>query len=188
MSGDKPSTMHNDQTNMTAIEWPEIYLVWNRLNQKPPQLTTMHHDRVEEIIKEIESKYGQYFKERSELLKAVSVAFLVYISKNLETGNTEILHSREKQLVRGFMNLLEKNFAKNKMVNDYACQLYVSANYLNRTVKKITGFTASYHIQQQIVSEAKRQALYSSVSMKEIAYNLGFDNLAHFSKFFKNNA
>ena len=73
------------------------------------------------------------------------------------------------------------------MVIDYASQLYVTPNYLNRIVKKITGFTASHHIQQQIILEAKRKALYLSASMKEIAYSLGFDNLAHFSKFFKNN-
>jgi len=36
--------------------------------------------------------------------------------------------------------------------------------------------------------EAKRLALYSQVSMKEIAYGLGFDNLAHFSKYFKTNS
>ena len=180
--------MYNDRSTITTIEWTEIYLLWSKLNQKPPQLTTMHQGKVEEIIKEIENKYSQDFNEKQELLKALLVAFLVYLSKNLEAGNPDVLHSREKQLVSRFMSLLEKNFAKNKMVNDYACQLYVSANYLNRTVKKITGFTASYHIQQHIVSEAKRQALHSSFSMKEIAYNLGFDNMAHFSKFFKNNA
>lgn len=157
--------MLNDQPSITSIEWTEIYLLCSRISQQRPQMTTLHHDRLQEII-----------------------AFLIYLSKNMETANPEILHSRESQLVRSFMELLKKNFAKNKMVNDYAGQLYVSANYLNRTVKKITGFTASYHIQQHIISEAKRQALYSSVSMKEIAYNLGFDNLAHFSKFFKNNA
>ena len=56
-----------------------------------------------------------------------------------------------------------------------------------RTKKKITGSTASHHIQQQIILEAKRQAMYFSTSMKQIAYNLGFDNIAHFSKFFKHN-
>jgi AraC-like DNA-binding protein len=73
------------------------------------------------------------------------------------------------------------------MVSDYADDLCVTPNYLNRTVKKTTGYTASHHIQQQIILEAKRQATYFSTSMKRIAYNLGFDNLAHFSKFFKHN-
>jgi AraC-like DNA-binding protein len=59
---------------------------------------------------------------------------------------------------------------------------------LNRIVKKLSGFPVSYHIQQQIVLEAKRLAHYSDRSMKEIAYMLGFEDLAHFSKFFKNNS
>ena len=74
------------------------------------------------------------------------------------------------------------------MVCDYASVLSVSPNYLNRTVKKVSGYTASHHIQQQIVLEAKKQAIHYGVSMKEIAYQLGFDNPSHFSKFFKCNS
>lgn len=44
----------------------------------------------------------------------------------------------------------------------------------------------SYYIRQRIVLDAKRQAIYVNASMKEIAYHLGFDDIAHFSKFFKN--
>ena len=82
------------------------------------------------------------------------------------------------------MTLLRDHSSK-KMVCDYANELNVSPNYLNRTVKKVSGNTASHHIQQQIILEAKRHAMYSGISMKEIAYQLGFDNIAHFSKFFK---
>ncbi len=63
--------------------------------------------------------------------------------------------------------------------------LFVTPNYLNEIIKKITGYSAGYHIRQRITLEAKRMALYSDNSMKEIAYNLGFLDCAHFSKFFK---
>ncbi|MCW3111245.1 MAG: helix-turn-helix protein, partial [Segetibacter sp.] len=53
-------------------------------------------------------------------------------------------------------------------------------------VKKTSGTPASDHIKHRIVLEAKRHAAYSDVSMKEIAYSLGFDDVAHFSKYFKN--
>ena len=72
----------------------------------------------------------------------------------------------------------EETIPYKKMATDHASQLYVTPNYLNRIVKKLPGFTASHHIQQQIVLEAKRQALHLSASTKEIAYNFGFDNLA----------
>ena len=83
------------------------------------------------------------------------------------------------------MELLDKNFKEKKMVAEYAAQLLVTPNYLNRIVKKNTGFSAGHHIRQRIVLEAKRMGRYSGAAMKEIAYNLGFMDLAHFSRFFK---
>ena len=71
------------------------------------------------------------------------------------------------------------------MVSDYAGELFISPSYLNEIVKRISGFTASHHIQQRIVLEAKRLAIYSGSSMKEIAYLLGFEDIAYFSKYFK---
>ena len=59
------------------------------------------------------------------------------------------------------------------------------SNYLNEIIKKTTGYSAGYHIRQRVVLEAKRKAAYSDSCMKEIAYHLGFCDIAHFSKFFK---
>jgi len=133
-------------------------------------------------------EFSNYFNSRLELLKGLLNIFMIYFSRNLKEPKPDVVQTKEGELARKFMNLLKKNFINQKMVSDYAGQLCVTPNYLNRTIKKITGFTASHHIQQQIILEAKRKAMYSSVSMKEIAYYLGFDNLAHFSKFFKNNS
>jgi AraC family transcriptional activator of pobA len=122
----------------------------------------------------------------------LSISEIILIMKNRDNfrlqPHGEVLQSREAEMVRKFMNLLKRNFVKQKLVIEYAGQLCVTPNYLNRVVKKVTGLTASHHIQQQIIMEAKRQAMYSQVSMKEIAYGLGFDNLAHFSKYFKTNS
>src|SRR5450432_815874 len=71
------------------------------------------------------------------------------------------------------------------MVAEYAAQLLVIPNYLNRVVKRITGISAGHHIRQCIVLEAKRMGRYSGAGMKEIAYDLGFLDIAHFSRFFK---
>ena len=81
--------------------------------------------------------------------------------------------------------MLDKNFREEKMVSSYAAQLYVTANYLNRIVKKNTGYSAGHHIRQRVVLEAKRMARYSDSGMKKIAYELGFLDSAHFSRFFK---
>jgi YesN/AraC family two-component response regulator len=96
------------------------------------------------------------------------------------------ISKKEKELVSRFMEHLNNHFATKKLVSDYADDLCISPNYLNTIIKKATGFPASHHIQQCIIREAKCRALRSGVMMKEIAYDLGFNDLAHFSKFFKN--
>ena len=74
------------------------------------------------------------------------------------------------------------------MVKEYADMLAVTPNYLNEMVKEVSGFTASHHIQQRIILEAKRKVIFEGDSLKEIAYGLGFWDPAHFSKFFKNSS
>ena len=103
-----------------------------------------------------------------------------------KTDHGAIVSKKEKELVSRFVEHLNKDFATKKLVSDYADDLCISPNYLNTIIKKVTGFPASHHIQQCIIREAKCRALHSGAMMKEIAYDLGFNDLAHFSKFFKN--
>ena len=84
-----------------------------------------------------------------------------------------------------FRRLLFQEFRNLKKVKDYASLLNVSEKSLNEMVKKNTGKSASTIIYDQVIMEAKR-LLQTSISAKEAAYNLNFDDPAHFSKFFKN--
>jgi len=71
------------------------------------------------------------------------------------------------------------------MVSDYADEMAVTSDYLNKTVKNLTGKTAKDHIQSKLITEAKRSLLFSNISNKELAYELGFEESAHFNNFFK---
>src|SRR5882757_4598377 len=94
--------------------------------------------------------------------------------------------SHRMSLFDRFYAKLDKQFKTMRQVAEYASELSVSPSYLTDVVKQVTGYSASYHIQQRTVQEAKRLAIYSDDSMKMVAYALGFDDLSHFSKFFKN--
>lgn len=123
---------------------------------------------------------------RSEMLRRYFKILLIYITRQVE-GNFEFVRpTRNLEIVQQFMGLLERNYKEQKMVSDYASMLSVTPNYLNEIIKKTTGYSAGHHIRQRIVLEAKRQATFSGHCMKEIAYFLGFGDMAHFSKFFKN--
>jgi len=140
---------------------------------------------MQEIILRMMKEYVNIFIFKTEILKRYLKIFLIYLTRQFDEGFQPVMQTRNTALVQKFMNMLEKNYRDKKMVADYADSLFVTPNYLNEIIKKITGYSAGYHIRQRIALEAKRMALYSDNSMKEIAYNLGFLDCAHFSKFFK---
>ena len=63
--------------------------------------------------------------------------------------------------------------------------LQITAGHLSDVIKRQSGKTAIEHIHERIVMEAKRQLLHAGLSVKEIAYALGFDDAAYFNRFFK---
>jgi len=103
-----------------------------------------------------------------------------------KTENPQFLET-SNHLLRNFKQLLNIHFAETHKVNDYADKLAVTADYLNKTVKSITGKSAKEHIQSKLITEAKRYLLFSALSNKELACSLGFEEAAHFNNFFKKN-
>lgn len=122
---------------------------------------------------------------RMEMLRRYLTIFLVYLSRQSEASFREIIRDRNIELTQQFHTLLNKHFGTRKLVSEYAALLFVTPNYLNTVIKKLTGYSVRYHIRQRVILEAKRKAAYSGVGMKEIAYQLGFVDTSHFSKYFK---
>jgi len=82
--------------------------------------------------------------------------------------------------------LVDQNFRTQHQVSFYAEQLFKSPKTLNRIFKGFNYSSPSLMIQDRIMMEAKRLFCYTTFSVKEIAFQLGFGDAAHFSRFFKN--
>ncbi len=126
---------------------------------------------------------------RFDSIGAYLKLFLIECNKyapSLDSDNTQTIQSA-KSILRRFKDLLDKNFTKMKKVSEYADELSISPDYLNSVIKSGVGKTAKELIQQRIILESKRYGLHTQLSTKEIAYNLGFEDPSHFSRFFKNN-
>jgi AraC-like DNA-binding protein len=142
-------------------------------------------DEIEEISRKLHRELSNGYLLRSEIIKRYTSIFLIYLARQFEGAFQLAAQTRNVRLVKNFISLVEKRYTDWKLVKEYAGELSVTPNYLNEVVKKISGYPAGHHIRQRIVLEAKRQAASPNMSMKEIAYHLGFDDIAHFSKFFK---
>jgi AraC-like DNA-binding protein len=163
--------------------------LFNAFSRSPViKVTDEMHGEMEDMANKMMKEYANFFLLRSEILRGYLRILLIYLTRQFDNPAEEESHSKNVDLVKRFLSLIGKNFTTKRMVSDYAEELVVTPNHLNELVKKITGFPASHHIQQRVILEAKRYAAYSNLSMKQVAYQLGFDDTAHFSKFFKNTA
>jgi len=140
---------------------------------------------IDEIIKRLHKELYSGYLLRKEIIRRYTSIFLIYLARQFDGALQVSVQTKNVRLVKNFISLVEKKYTTCKLVKQYASELAVTPNYLNEIVKRISGFSAGYHIRQRVVLEARRKAAYSDVSMKEIAYHLGFDDIAHFSKFFK---
>ena len=67
-------------------------------------------------------------------------------------------------------------------MSDYAEDLSVTPTHLNRVTRAATGDTASHLILNRMIREARRNLVYTNLPVSAIAYALGFDDAAYFSR------
>lgn len=111
---------------------------------------------------------------------------------NLLVGEiTTSLSSQNDKIRRGmiikdtFNQLLRKHYKTWKQPAQYASALALSVAHLNDTVKAVTGSPVSIHIQEASILEAKRLLYFTDNSVKEIAYQVGYNEPVYFGKLFK---
>ncbi|WP_207515671.1 helix-turn-helix domain-containing protein [Longitalea luteola] len=91
---------------------------------------------------------------------------------------------RSIELTINFKRLVRKNYRQLKKPSEYAGLMSFTTSYLNDTIKSVTGFTASYFIQQEMLREAQRLLCYTDLSQKEISTYLGYDDPKYFNRIF----
>ena len=87
--------------------------------------------------------------------------------------------------VEALRRLVEAHFRKERQLDFYADKLAMTPDRLNDTVKRATGVTAGHLIRQRVLTEAKRQLVFTQLAIHEIAYDLSFSDPSHFARFFR---
>jgi AraC family transcriptional activator of pobA len=88
-------------------------------------------------------------------------------------------------LFHNFKNLLETSYTSHHLSSYYANRLSVSTKKLNELCKTFAGATLNNLIKNRLILEAKRMLLHSNNSVKEISFQLGFEDPAYFNRFFR---
>jgi AraC-like DNA-binding protein len=142
-----------------------------------------------EITRVFEAMEAEYFNPtddvHQDILRNYLHNFLLLCTREKRrqgTHDIEVHLSANKLLL--FRELLEKKYKSIKLVNEYAETLNISAKKLTKSTKSILGKTPKQLINDRVILEAKRLLVYSNLSIKEIAFDLGFAEPTNFSKYF----
>jgi len=87
--------------------------------------------------------------------------------------------------VEELRRLIDDHFRKERLISFSAEKLAMTADRLNDHVKRAAGVTAGHLIRQRVLTEAKRQLVFTTQAIHEIAYDLAFSDPSHFTRFFR---
>lgn len=154
-----------------------------------PLSVYLQNDKIEHLIQSIVRELSQPLADmRDVILSGLFKILLVYVSRHYAYRASERKLSDDDQMFAAFIRLLSDQPGRQMSIDDFAQCLKIDRKTLTRAVRKVSGLSTRDHIQQNIVRAAKHAAIASRLSMKEVALSLGFPDVAHFSKFFKNKA
>ena len=120
-----------------------------------------------------------------DIIRCFAYDLLSNINRHLNQGNDDDMLRQSDRIYRRFMFLLADNTNVNRSVKSYADELCVSPKYLTSVCRKHSDCTASELIATAVISRIKQLLLYSDLSIKEVASEMGFDNLSFFGKYVK---
>ncbi|MEJ7737241.1 MAG: helix-turn-helix transcriptional regulator [Chitinophagaceae bacterium] len=143
------------------------------------------------MFEEIDSDYAYKYDVLRNL-----VFELIHAALRMQPATTLYFNQNASTRVSSlFMELLERQFPIESQLqrinlrsaSDFANQLAVHVNHLNRALKKTTGKTTSQLVGERITQEARALLKHTNWNISEIGYCLGFEELPHFINFFKKN-
>ncbi|PZV82202.1 AraC family transcriptional regulator [Algoriphagus aquaeductus] len=149
---------------------------------------------VENLFEKMKVEFASEYKYKYDRLRNL-VFELIHFGMKLQPAEVQQTQhgNASLRIASIFLELLERQFPiddTHKTVglrspSDFADQLNIHVNHLNRAVKEMTGKTTSQLIADRLVQESKILLRQSSWNVSEIAFGLGFTEVTHFNNFFK---
>ncbi len=158
------------------------------------ELTDEQVAMVLDIFNRIEKEFNSDYKYKYDLIRNL-ISELLHVGVKLQPPQDQSnqVTNASQRISALFIELLERQFPIDdqhpsiqlRSASDFANQLNVHVNHLNRAIKENLDKTTTQVIAERIIQEAKILLLHSKWGVAEIAYALGFTEATHFNNFFK---
>ena len=157
------------------------------------EITNKEADEIELIFRKMEKEIASDYEFKYDLIRNYVLELIHYGQKLQPAAASGSNQNASERIIYLFVELLERQFpieSPNQRLNlrsakEFAERLAVHVNHLNKVLKVNTGKTTTEIISSRLIQEAKILLKQTDWNISEIAYSLGFEEVAHFSNFFK---
>lgn len=153
------------------------------MGQDDIDLMVKYYDLLTFKMDHLEMNFGH--ETMREIIRCFAYDLLSNINKHINQDGEEDMLRQGDRIFRRFMLMLADSSSVNRSVKSYADELCVSPKYLTSVCRKHSDYTASELIATAVISRIKQMLLFSDKSIKEVASEMGFDNLSFFGKYVK---
>ena len=157
------------------------------------QLSAKEVKEIEYIFRKMQKELAADYKYKYDFLRNLLLELIHYGQKLQPISALNATQNASQRISSLFIELLERQFPVEsahqrlslRAPKDYANRLAVHVNHLNKVIKEMTGSTTTQLISNRVVQEAKILLKQTTRSVADVGYTLGFDDVAHFSNYFK---
>ncbi len=135
------------------------------------------------LTRRIFAEYPTRGFARAHILRSLSTLLLGLVAREMAGAESGGLRP-DTRLQRRFEALIETHYRDHWRVADYARDLAVTPTHLSRVMRVATGRPASAAIEERVIREARRNLAFSNLSIQEVAYQMGYNDPAYFSRVF----
>lgn len=135
-------------------------------------------------VQQLAAEFDGLGAARALVLRGLATALLGQVARALASVESVAPHLAESNLLQRFEALVDAHFTERWTVARYARALAVTPTHLSRLARAATGQSALRLIDERLIREARRNLAFSTLSIKTIAYALGYADPAHFSRAF----
>lgn len=164
----------------------EIFPFFHLLQTALYELTNDESALIINDLNAIRRAFEEKTPYQSHRLQGLLVAFL-YRCKELVERFEQVrkTQTQAQLLAQKYQQLVYKFFLEKRKIEDYAALLNVTPNHLSAVIKEATGRNAKSFIDARLLMESKNLLAYTQADISTIAYQLGFEEMTHFGRFFR---
>lgn len=138
-----------------------------------------------DACKQINNELANLHEDSHHLLRSILYNILIRINRKYIEHYDLPANLFQNNIGLEFKKLLEDRINRNHKVEDYAGFLKISRAHLNNISKKVFGSPVSEIIKERLLTEIKRELLFTDKSIKEICFEINFSDESNFIRFFK---